>query len=415
MHSADGDRQALPLEGLRIIDISTYVAGPSGGMALAQLGADVIRIDPIGGATDTARLPLDRSGTSLYWAGLNKGKRSVEIDTRTEEGRSLVMALLADPHEGGGILLTNAVGQGWLDHEEVMRHRPDVIQVRVEGLSGGSPAVDYTVNCEVGLPYLTGPPDLLGPVNHVLPAWDLLTGLHVAVAVLAAERHRTRTGTGGYIPIALADVAVATMCHLGFIAEVVANGTSRLRQGNYLYGSFGCDFETADGHHVMVVALTKRHWQKLVDLTEAGKALDSLEEALGIDFSVEEVRFRYQEVIAALLRPWFKERSVEEVAGRLDDGKILWGRYRGLEDLVRDPESLLGRSSIVSQIAHPGIGLLPTPRSVAGFSGVLERSPAPAPALGAQTDEVLSEILGVQSARLQDLRERGVIGGSAGG
>src|SRR4051812_38355469 len=114
-----------PLDGLRIIDVSTYVAGPSGAMTLAQLGADVIRIDPIGGATDIRRLPLDGKGNSLYWAGLNKAKRSVELDLAGAEGRALVAALLATPGPENGILLTNAVGQRWLSYDELVTHRPD--------------------------------------------------------------------------------------------------------------------------------------------------------------------------------------------------------------------------------------------------------------------------------------------------
>ena len=89
-----------PLGGLRILDLSTYVAGPSGTMTLAQLGAEVIRIDPIGGATDTRRLPLAPQGQEPVWAGLNKGKRSIEIDTASPEGRELVAALIAAPGPG---------------------------------------------------------------------------------------------------------------------------------------------------------------------------------------------------------------------------------------------------------------------------------------------------------------------------
>src|SRR3954451_23512483 len=91
-----------PLAGVRVVDVSTYVAGPSGGMTLAQLGADVIRGDPVGGATDVRRLPLDRNGRSLYWAGLNKGKRSIEIDTSSAVGRDLVARLLSVPGDGNG-------------------------------------------------------------------------------------------------------------------------------------------------------------------------------------------------------------------------------------------------------------------------------------------------------------------------
>src|ERR1700722_16024320 len=217
-----------PLDGLRIIELSTYVAGPSGSMTMAQLGAEVIRIDPPGGGTDFHRLPVAPGGDSLYWAGLNKAKQSVEIDISIPEGRELVGAVVGVPGPDGGILVTNAVGQRWLSYEAMSAYRDDLIEVHIGGRSDGKPAVDYTVNCEVGLPLMTGPANFDRPVNHVLPAWDLLTGLHAALAVLAAERVRARSGRGQLVQLSLSDVAVATMGHLGFVGDVVVNGRGRL-------------------------------------------------------------------------------------------------------------------------------------------------------------------------------------------
>lgn len=400
----------LPLDGLRIVDLSSYVAGPSGGMTLAQLGADVIRVDPVGGAADTLRLPVDAKGHSLYWANLNRGKRSIEVDLRSAEGRDLVARLLAAPGEGAGILLTNAGGRSWLDYETLTAHRPDLIKVSITGLSDGSPAVDYTVNCEVGLPLLTGPADSGQPTNHVLPAWDLLAGLHAAVAILAAERARARTGRGQDVSLSLADVAVATMCNLGFVADVVANGSGRQRDGNYLYGSFGCDFETLDRRRVMVVALTKRQWQALVEVTGVGEPVAALERALGVDLSREEVRYEYREVVAGLVRPWFARRTLDEVVEALGQTTVLWGVYRDLEEFVADPSSLLNQSRIVEQVEHPGIGTLPTPGSVLDVAGLDGLPPGRAPVLGEHTDEVLRSLLDLDDAAITELQHAGVIG-----
>lgn len=400
----------LPLDGLRVVDLSTYVAGPSGGMTLAQLGADVIRVDPVGGATDTLRLPRDAKGHSLYWASLNRGKRSIEVDLRSAEGRDLVGRLLAAPGEGAGILLTNAGGLPWLDYETLTVHRPDLIKVSITGLSDGSPAVDYTVNCEVGLPLLTGPAGSGQPTNHVLPAWDLLAGLHAAVAILAAERTRARTGRGQDITLSLADVAVATMCNLGFVADVVANGSGRQRDGNYLYGSFGCDFETLDRRRVMVAALTKRQWQALVEVAGVGEPVAALERALGVDLSREEVRYEYREVLAGLVRPWFARRTLDEVVEALGQTTVLWGVYRDLEEFVADPSSLLNRSRIVEQVEHPGIGTLPTPGSVLDVAGLDGLPPGRAPVLGEHTDEVLRSLLDLDDAAIAELQHAGVIG-----
>ena len=221
------------LAGLRVIEISSFVAAPLGGMTLAQLGADVIRVDPVCGAADQAPWPRTADGASLYWAGLNKGKRSVTIDFRSPHGQELIAGLITAPGPDRGILLTNAIGRRFLEHETLRRHRPDLIQVVISGYRDGSAAVDYTVNAALGFPWLTGPTELAAPVNHVLPAWDMACGLHAAIGILAAERRRRRIhGTGGLVNIALYDVALAMVANLGLLAEAEVNHVQRGRIGN---------------------------------------------------------------------------------------------------------------------------------------------------------------------------------------
>ena len=144
------------LEGLRIIEGSAFVAAPLCGMTLAQQGADVIRFDPLQGGLDAHRWPLTADGCSLYWVGLNKGKRSLAVDTRSPEGQELVVSLITQPGEGAGIFLTNFPASGWLGYRpEQKAARPDHDEpVRQPG---GSSAVDYTVNCAIGMPFATGP------------------------------------------------------------------------------------------------------------------------------------------------------------------------------------------------------------------------------------------------------------------
>ena len=179
-----------PLAGLTVLEVSSFVAAPLGGMTLAQLGAQVIRIDPIGGGPDWRRWPLAPSGTSLYWTALNKGKRSVALSFRTPEGQRLLGDLLTASGRDGGIVLTNAIGQDWLSHSALSRLRPDLIHLQIQGHRDGRAAVDYTVNAATGFPLITGPEGLDGPVNHVLPAWDVACGLYAAVGLLAAVRRR---------------------------------------------------------------------------------------------------------------------------------------------------------------------------------------------------------------------------------
>ena len=405
MTDADG-----VLAGLRVIEISSFVAAPLGGMTLAQLGADMIRVDPVGGAADQARWPRTSDGASLYWAGLNKGKRSVTIDFRSPRGRELIAALVTAPGPDRGILLTNAVGRRFLEHGTLRRHRPDLIQVVVSGYRDGSPAVDYTVNAALGFPWLTGPEELAAPVNHVLPAWDMACGLHAAIAILAAERRRRIHGTGGLVNIALYDVALAMVGNLGLLAEAQVNHVQRERIGNYLYGGFGRDFRTRDQHTVMVVALTARHWNDLMKVTELAGTVDQLAGILGADFSTDDHRFRYREVVAGLLRPWFESRDADEIERQLTGTSVLFSRYRSVADLVGDGREELIANPMMAEVDQPGIGRFLAPGSPLEFADSSARTARTAPVLGEHTAEVLSEILGLSGPELGELGRQRVIG-----
>jgi 2-methylfumaryl-CoA isomerase len=380
------------LDGLRLVEISSFVAAPLGGMTLAQLGADVIRIDPLGGAADVGRWPLAPSGTSLLWTGMNKGKRSIAVDFRSEAGRDVVTRLAAQ----AGIVLTNAAGRKWLSYEALAVRRPDLIHLQIEGHHDGSAAVDYTVNAEIGFPLVTGPADHLGPVSHVLPAWDVACGLYAAVGILAAERRRSRTGEGARITLPLYDVALSMAGNLGFLAEAQL-GSERERIGNYLYGGFGRDFPLRDGQRVMVVAMTARHFADLIKVTGLEPAVNELARLLGADFAVDGDRYRHREGLAALLAPWFAERTCAEVTAALRGSSVLWARYRRFADLD------LPQSPLMAEIDQAGVGPILAPASPLDAGGT--RTVAPAPRLGADTDDVLTEI-GVDPA---DLRNKGVI------
>src|SRR5215469_7965824 len=128
------------LRGLRIVESCAFVAAPLAGMSLAQLGAEVIRIDPPKGGLDAKRWPITKDGKSLYWAGLNKGKRSVAIDIARPEGRELATALITAPGKNAGLFLTNFPAKGWLDYETLTRRRPDLVMVNILGDSQGKSA-----------------------------------------------------------------------------------------------------------------------------------------------------------------------------------------------------------------------------------------------------------------------------------
>jgi 2-methylfumaryl-CoA isomerase len=396
---------AAPLDGLRVLEISSFVASPLCGLTLAQLGAEVIRIDPVGGAGDQHRWPLAPSGTSIYWTGLNKGKKSVTLNFRDPDGRRLVAGLVAASGPGGGIVVTNAVGRPWLGYDELAAVRPDLIHVQVLGHHDGRPAVDYTINAGLGFPLITGPEEHQGPVNHVLPAWDVACGLYAAIGVLSAERRRRATGEGSRITLALEDVALAVAGHLGYLAEAQL-GADRPRIGNHLYGGFARDFATADGERVMVATVTGRQFADLAVATGLAGTFAELERLLGADFGVDGDRYQHREVIASLLAPWFAARRLDEVARDLDGRSVLWSPYRRFTDLVAGGG--LAGNPLLREIDQPGVGRVLAAASPLEQDGRLE--PTPASRLGGDTAEVLAGLLGLSEPEVAALAERGVIG-----
>jgi 2-methylfumaryl-CoA isomerase len=147
----------------------------------------VIRFDPIGGGLDYKRWPVTADGKrSLFWAGLNKGKRSIAVDIRNARGQELLTQLICSPGENAGLFVTNFPARGWLDYEKLKLQRDDLIMVNLLGRRDGGSEVDYTVNPQVGFPLLTGPELWPQPVNHLLPAWDCVAGQMAAVGLLAA-------------------------------------------------------------------------------------------------------------------------------------------------------------------------------------------------------------------------------------
>ena len=396
------------LEGLRIVEGSAFVAAPLGGMALGQLGADVIRFDALEGGLDYRRWPVTDKGASLYWAGLNKGKRSFRVDIRSPRGRELVQALIAAPGPEGGIFLTNLPARGWTGYDALSALRADLILLNIVGTRSGAPQVDYTVNAAVGFPYVTGPEG--GPVNNVLPAWDIATGMTAAAGLLAAERRRARTGAGGLIRLPLLDVALWATATLGYVGEAAVNGADRARAGNFIFGTFGRDFRTADGRDVMVCLFTPRHLRGIAAAAGLGPAFRRIEAEHGANLEDEADRWRLREEIAAAIEPWIAARPLARVAEAFDAHGVLWGPYRTFREMAGD----VAGNPLFARLEQPGMGAWPVPGAPLDFAGLPRRRPRPAPRLGEHTDEILAGILGLSDAEIGRLHDDGVVRGPDG-
>lgn len=355
------------LAGMRVVEGSAFVAVPLAGMTLAQMGADVIRFDRPQGGLDAHRWPVTAGGTSLFWAGMNKGKRSLAVDMTRPEGQEIISALICAPGPDAGMFLTNLRARGWMDYPALQARRADLIMVSLTGTRRGEPAVDYTVNPSLGFPMATGAEGSVEPVAHMLPAWDCIAGGMVVQALLAAERHRLRTGRGQLAELSLKDVAAAMLGHLGIVGEVVANGVDRAKAGNSLYGAYGQDFLLACGRRVMVIGLTDRQWRGLVKVLALGPEVEALGRRLGLDLAQEGDRWAARKEITALFAPWFAARRLEEVGPLFDGAGLTWSVFRSFAQAVAEDPDLSPDNPMIQMLHQPGVGMLPVPGSPVSF------------------------------------------------
>ena len=402
------------LSGLRVVEGSAFVAAPSGGMTLAQLGADVIRFDPIGGAIDYKRWPVTTDQKSLYWHSLNKGKRSIAVDFRRPEGQELLSRLITAPGDQAGMFLTNFPAKGWLSYDRLKEAREDLIYLNLVGDRHGRSALDYTVNCKVGFPSITGvgKSNDIPPLNNPLPAWDVITGQQIALGLLAAERHRTRTGQGQLVTVALADVALATLGNLGYIAEAMINDTEREAIGNHIYGTYGHDFACQDGDRVMVVGVSPNQWRAIVEVTGTQTQIDELQSRMGLDFSKEGDRYQGRDPITEIFEPWFAERSFSQVANELDNAGVCWGKYQTIKETVESDIDCSEDNPLFQMVDQPGIGKYLMPDHPLRFTS-LEREPVRrAPRLGEHTEEILADTLALSSSEIARLFDQKIVASS---
>jgi len=397
------------LTGMRVVEGSAFVAVPLAGMTLAQMGAEVIRFDRIGGGLDAGRHPLAPNGQSLFWAGMNKGKKSIAVDMRAEQGKELITRIITAPGPDAGLFLTNLRVRGWMDHETLSQYREDLIQVTLTGDRHGRPQVDYTVNPALGIPDITGPEGHDGPVANALPAWDLIAGNMCVSALLAAERHRLRGGGGQDVEIALKDVAAATLGHLGMIGDVTLNNDDRGKSGNALYGAYGQDFLCADGRRIMVIGLTDRQWRGLVKATGTDDVMFAMEQGLGVSFADEGMRWKFRREITEVLKPFFATRKVSDFEDDFNKRGLTWSEFKTVRQAVETDPDLSTDNPMFRHLVQPGMGGFPVPGHPVQFSDVARSAPQVAPSLGMHTEEILCDVAGMCDTEVAQLFDAGVV------
>ena len=397
------------LDDLSIIEASSFVASPTAGLYCAQLGAEVIRVDHKEGGLDYDRYMLTSEGRSLSWENLNRAKKSVALDLRSAEGRELLVALSART----GTLITNLPENSFLSHAAVSADCPDLVSVRIMGWHDGRQAMDFTVNAASGYPLMCGPegwdPATAPPVNQVLPAWDFITGAYCAFALVAAIRHRDRTGEGSELRVPLGDVAIGTVANSGAMAEMLYRGADRERLGNAIWGAFGRDCRSQDGVRFMVAALTPKQWTGLVTAFDLADQIAALEQQVGVRFANgDRPRFEHRHALFDLFQARADTMDWSELERRMAAHGCTFERYRTMHEAANDPVLVDDNPLFTRTSANPSGFAYPAARSFANMPGREAGDPEPAPYLGQHTEEVLAERLGLSSGAIGDLVDRDV-------
>lgn len=393
----------LPLAGVRILDLSRVLAGPYCTMMLADLGADVVKVERPGAGDETrAWGPPYAGGESAYYLAVNRGKRSLALDLGDPEGAALALELAARAH----VVIENFRAGGarrlGLGFDDVVATNPAVVYCSITGFGTGRepsdrPGYDFVVQAESGLMALTGEADG-PPMKAGVAVVDVLAGLHAAVAILAALRRSERTGEGERIEVSLLDAALASLVNQASNALVA--GRDPARHGNdhpniVPYGAF----RARDG------------WMAIAAPNDG--LFGRLCAALGVPALAEDERFatnplrvEHRDALVPLIERALAARDAADWLGVFESAGVPAGKIRGVGEALA--AAAAAGEPATARVAHPTAGEIELVRTPFRLAGAGTREPSAPPLLGRHSDEVLRE-LGVDDDAVEALVNRGVV------
>ena len=395
-----------PLAGLRVLDFTRVLAGPYLTMVLADLGAEVIKIEnPDGGDDTRSYQPPGQGGESAYFLAINRNKKSLALNMAGDEGRAICRELAAQ----SDILVQNfrpdVMERHGLHYEALAAINPRLIYCSISGYGHDSPyrmnvGYDQIAQGEGGLMYLTGSPDG-EPVRTGASLADTLTGLHAGMAILAAVHARESTGRGQHIDMALLDTVVAATSFLAQGALLTGQNPPRTGNGSFLVIPTGV-YPCADGLLNLIVG-NDRQFRRL-----CAEVLERPELAEDPRFRTNADRRGHIAALNAALEASFRTQTRDFWIARCRRAGVPAGSVRSLTEALAAPEPRA--RGMIRPVEHPAAGRYETVASPLHLSGTPVRAPGPAPTLGQHTDEVLRGVLGYDDARLDKLRVDGTIG-----
>ena len=417
MTQASSPSPALPkaLGHIRVLDLSRVLAGPWCAQNLADLGADVIKIERPGAGDDTRAwgppYAKDAQGNdtleAAYYLSANRGKRSLTVDIASSEGQALLRELVLHCD----VVLENfKVGhlkRYGLDYDSLKAIKPDLVYCSITGFGQDGPyahraGYDFLIQGMGGLMSVTGERDDLpggGPQKAGVALTDLMTGMYATVAVLAALTHRDRTGEGQHIDMALLDTQVAMLANVG--SNYLNSGKAPKRWGNahaniVPYQTFAC----ADGH-LIVATGNDGQYQKFV---EAGGRPELANDPR---FATNPLRVQNRELLVPLLAEMVERKKRDEWIALLEEKGVPCGPINDVGEVFAN-EQVLAREMAID-LPHPSAGQVKLVRNPIRMSATPATSGMAPPLLGQHTAEVLREVLGRSEEEIAALRERGIV------
>jgi crotonobetainyl-CoA:carnitine CoA-transferase CaiB-like acyl-CoA transferase len=392
-----------PLDGIRVIDLSRVLAGPYATMLLADMGAEVIKIEEPGRGDDTRAWPPFVGGESTYFMSVNRGKKSLTLDLKPEAGKAVLRRLVG----GADVLIENfrpgtlaRLGFGW---DAVHALNPRLVYCSISGFGesgpeAGRPGYDLIVQGESGVMDLTGLPDG-PPVKVGNSIADLAAGTMAAHGVVLALFARERTGQGQRVEIAMLDVMVALLTYQG--QAYLTTGVSPRRRGNQHPSIVPYEvFEAADGYITVGVA-NNSLWSRFC------QAIGHAELATDPRFDTEAKRVEHRETLVPLLAGIFRSAPAGDWLGRLERAGVPAGKINSVGEALESPH-LRARGTIVT-VTHPAAGPLRMVGPPVRLHGTPAEAAVPPPLLGEHTEEVLTKLLGYSAEGVQELRAAGVV------
>ena len=377
-----------PLHGLRVLDLSRVLAGPYCTMVLGDLGADVIKVEPPDGDETRAWGPPFAGGESAYYLCVNRNKRGMTVNLKTEEGRDIVRKLAGR----SDVLVENfrpgTLARFGLDYETLRSGSPGLVYCSISGFGQTGPlrdrpGYDFMIQAMGGLMSFTGEPDG-EPMKVGVAVTDITAGLYAVIAILAALQARTVSGEGQYLDISLFD------SQLGWLANVASNflvsGNLPNRYGNahaniVPYQSF----RASDGYFALAVGNDKQ-FARLCNL------IGRPELASDVRFATNTARVNHREELIPLLETVFPSRRADEWLSALEEAEIPCGPINTLDKVFAEPQ--VAAREMLIEMEHPTVGTLPLVGSPLKFSQTPVTYHRPPPRLGEHTDEILKDVLG---------------------